>query len=68
MCCTNDKAVVGNVLEEALIKLNIEHCVVDFPVAQELFDVHDVLGVVVFHCGLPMSEGVEEHKKRGNSV
>ena len=24
---------------------------------------HDVLGVVVFHCGLPMSEDVEEHKK-----
>jgi hypothetical protein len=34
MRCENDKAVVGKIPERTLIKLNVEHRIVDFPVAK----------------------------------
>jgi hypothetical protein len=37
----------------------VDHCVVNVFVAEQLFDVEDVLSLVVFHSGFPITESVE---------
>jgi hypothetical protein len=40
-------------------QMRVDEGVVDVSVTEELHDVKNVLGLVVFHCGFPVSEGVE---------
>ena len=44
--------------------LRVDQCCVDVSVAKHLHHVKDVLRLVVFHCGFPMSESVESERAR----